>query len=47
MEISIIQYKQTKKKNQMDATFISMKLSTQYNVCVHRNMVADIGTTHK
>ena len=39
MEISIIQYKQKKKKNQIDATFICMKLSTQYSVCVHRSAI--------
>ena len=27
------------KKNQIDATFICMKLSTQYNVCVHRSAI--------
>lgn len=26
-------------KNQIDATFICMKLSTQYNVCVHRSAI--------
>jgi len=32
MEISVIQYKKKKKKkNQIDATFICMRLSTQYS----------------